>query len=179
MDDWTTLFQTAGQYYVAGRYSAFAGFIPVAGNLLHHAVEMYLKGGLSKKGYNRALIKDLGHDLERIWERFKNEYPDPALNTFDQVIPQLDRFEGIRYPGPKLDRGMCAVINIPRAITVHPLGPSPVYELCVQDIDHLVAVLFKTVSANPVAFLTAHFLQPIALDYLKKDNDASSLIQSE
>ena len=105
MDDWTTLFQTAGQYYVAGRYSAFAGFIPVAGNLLHHAVEMYLKGGLSKKGYNRALIKDLGHDLERIWERFKNEYPDPALNTFDQVIPRLDRFEGIRYPGPKLDQG--------------------------------------------------------------------------
>jgi hypothetical protein len=74
---------------------------------------------------------------------------------------------------------MCAVINIPRAITVHPLGPSPIYELCVQDIDDLVAQLFKAVSANPVAFLTAYFHQPIALEYLNKDNGAASLIQSQ
>lgn len=172
MNDWETLFQTAGQYYVAGRYSAFAGFIPVTGNLLHHAVEMYLKGGLSKKGADRKALRKLSHNLEQIWERFKSEYPDPVLSNFDRVIPQLDRFEDIRYPGPKLDQGMCAVINIPRAITVHHLGPSPTYELSVQEIDELVAQLFKTISANPVAFLTAYFHQPVALEYLKKDNAA-------
>jgi hypothetical protein len=29
------VFKTAGKYYVAGRYAAFTGFIPVTGNLLH------------------------------------------------------------------------------------------------------------------------------------------------
>ena len=47
--EWEEFFRTAGQYYVAGRYAAFAGFIPVTGNLLHHAIELFLKGGLSKK----------------------------------------------------------------------------------------------------------------------------------
>ena len=30
MSEWEEFFKTAGQYYVAGRYSAFAGFIPVS-----------------------------------------------------------------------------------------------------------------------------------------------------
>src|SRR5439155_19066176 len=38
--DWAT------QYYVVGRMAARAGFLPVYGNLLHHAVEMYVKAAL-------------------------------------------------------------------------------------------------------------------------------------
>jgi hypothetical protein len=41
-------FSPATQYYVSARYDVFAGLNPVAGNLLHHAVEMCLKGALSK-----------------------------------------------------------------------------------------------------------------------------------
>ena len=37
-------FRFGTQYYVAGRYAALVWLIPVAGNLLHHAIEMYLKG---------------------------------------------------------------------------------------------------------------------------------------
>ena len=45
------LFISAGMhYYVAGRYAVFAGLNPTAANLLHHAVEMALKGALAKKG---------------------------------------------------------------------------------------------------------------------------------
>ncbi len=33
-------------YYVAGRFAALSGIFPVAGNQLHHAVEMLLKGAL-------------------------------------------------------------------------------------------------------------------------------------
>ena len=40
-------FSAGTQYYVAGRYAVIVGLIPVAGNLLHHAVEMFLKGGLA------------------------------------------------------------------------------------------------------------------------------------
>ena len=35
------------QYYVAGRFAVIAQFSPVAANLLHHAIEMLLKGELA------------------------------------------------------------------------------------------------------------------------------------
>jgi len=41
------LFDTGMQYYTIGRYSVLAGVNPVAGNLLHHAIEMFLKGALA------------------------------------------------------------------------------------------------------------------------------------
>src|SRR2546423_12356690 len=52
MSDMTDhLFISTGMdYYVAGRYAVFAGLNPTAANLLHHAVEMALKGALAKKG---------------------------------------------------------------------------------------------------------------------------------
>ena len=40
--------QWATPYYVAGRLAARVGLVPVYGNLLHHAVEMYLKTELVK-----------------------------------------------------------------------------------------------------------------------------------
>ena len=39
-------FDSAMQYYVAGRGAFFAKLTPVAANLLHHAVEMFLKGAI-------------------------------------------------------------------------------------------------------------------------------------
>jgi hypothetical protein len=39
-------FSAAIQYHISARFAAIAGFIPVSGNLAHHAVEMYLKGYL-------------------------------------------------------------------------------------------------------------------------------------
>jgi hypothetical protein len=34
--EWEEFFKMAGQYYVVGRFAAFAGLIPITGNLLHH-----------------------------------------------------------------------------------------------------------------------------------------------
>jgi hypothetical protein len=41
-------FDTGSQYYIAGRYAVFAALIPIAGNILHHAIEQLLKGALSE-----------------------------------------------------------------------------------------------------------------------------------
>jgi hypothetical protein len=38
-------FKTGCQHYLAGRYAAFAGLNPVIGNVLHRAIENFLKGG--------------------------------------------------------------------------------------------------------------------------------------
>jgi hypothetical protein len=42
------LFLLGSQYYIAGRFLTLAQTIPVAGNLLHHAIEMCLKGALTQ-----------------------------------------------------------------------------------------------------------------------------------
>ena len=66
------------QYYVAGRSACFAGFMPVGGNLFHHAVEMLLKHFLLKC-YSATQLKDrFGHNLKKLWGAFKQVANDPA-----------------------------------------------------------------------------------------------------
>ena len=47
MDEREWFFRFGLQYLVAGRFSASSGLSPVGANLLHHALEMLLKGYLS------------------------------------------------------------------------------------------------------------------------------------
>jgi len=54
------------QYYIAGRSACFAYSMPVAGNLLHHAVEMALKHLLAEKGFTDSeLHYEFRHDLKK------------------------------------------------------------------------------------------------------------------
>jgi len=79
-------FKYGSQYYVAGRYGVFAGLIPVAGNLHHHAIEMFLKGALSKTMTSEEMRRKLGHRLPKIWKKFKQRACDPSLSRFNRVI---------------------------------------------------------------------------------------------
>jgi hypothetical protein len=60
-DAYAAFFDRSIQYYAAGRFAFHSGLTPVAGNLLHHAVEMCLKGALSKKGFGLKQLYKLGH----------------------------------------------------------------------------------------------------------------------
>src|SRR5882757_8871087 len=75
-------FSSASQYYVAGRFAVHAGLNPVAANLMHHAVEMYLKGALLKsKAKTLKELKDkFGHSLPKCWDAFKAQVNDPGLS---------------------------------------------------------------------------------------------------
>ena len=90
-------FRYATDYYMAARFAFFARSMPTAGNLFHHAVELYLKGSLTHE-LNEKGRKNLGHRLDRIWRRFKQSIREPQLDRFDGVIAALDKFESIRYP---------------------------------------------------------------------------------
>jgi hypothetical protein len=95
----TQYLSIAIQYYIAGRSAAFAGSIPVAGSLLHHAVEMLLKSFLLKQ-YTAAELKDeFRHDLKKLWRAFKNIANEPPLGRFDGLVSALNRVEEVRYPG--------------------------------------------------------------------------------
>src|SRR5258706_8290891 len=71
-------FSNGCQYYIAGRYGAFAGLNTVVGNLLHHAIEHFLKGVLAKTKSLKEL-KKLLHNLPDIWDAFKAQVNDPTL----------------------------------------------------------------------------------------------------
>jgi hypothetical protein len=72
MDAHDLFFDFAFQYYVARRTAFFLGVDTVTGNLLHHAIEMSLKGSLDsvKKPDARAQGSqqhgNLARDLDRI-----------------------------------------------------------------------------------------------------------------
>src|SRR5262249_23366603 len=93
------LLQWATQYYVAGRLAARAFLSPTYGNLLHHAVAMYLKytlSGVVSPAQMRS--REFGHNLEWLWQRFKEKVADTTLDHYDETIHALHEFEELRYP---------------------------------------------------------------------------------
>jgi hypothetical protein len=164
-------FKYGSQYYVAGRYGMFAGLMPVAGNVHHHAIEMLLKGTLSSTMDLDELKTKLRHRLPRIWREFKKQATDPTLTKFDKVIRELNKFEDIRYPDNLLRRGASLLFDITKAGASQSFvsGVSvPQYRLCLEDIDELVEMIFRIANRNPAAFLG--FMKDEARQVLRQDN---------
>lgn len=146
-------FKLGTQYYVAARGATFAGCLPVAGNLFHHAIEMYLKGDLCQILPRREL-KRLGHRLKRLWKTYKGKHPVANWGPYDSLINELEKFERIRYPDALTDRGMLAAISVggPNPLASIPSGganATPRYSLVVTEIDQLVRAICDTTSRNP------------------------------
>jgi hypothetical protein len=86
------------QYYAAGRCAVATALNPVAANIIHHAVEMFLKAALCAHTTEDERRK-LGHDLPKIWQRFKSQYDSKGtLAHFDDCVQGLHEYEdtGIR-----------------------------------------------------------------------------------
>ena len=164
-------FTLATQYYVCARAAAFAKVLPVCGNQFHHCIEMYLKGYLSGT-LSSDDLKDLKHNLRRIWQRFKSLLNDPKLDKYDVRIKQLDKFEEIRYPDRIVRKGMFASVSIKRPSqpasmsgrSAQPRG----YHLVVEELDELVKVIFDKCSLNPDFFFSK--LGPEARSIIGRDN---------
>jgi hypothetical protein len=164
-------FKCGSQYYVAGRYGMFASLIPVAANLHHHAIEMLLKGALSKSMSLEKLKRNLGHRLPKIWRRFKRQANDASLNRFDNVIKELNKFEDIRYPDKILRSGANMMFDITKvwASQSYVKGTNePQYKLCLEDIDELVTAIFKIASRNQKIYLG--FMKEEARQFVTREN---------
>ncbi len=135
--------ERGSQYYTVGRFAMHAQCFPVCGNLLHHAVEMLLKGGLAQK---RAFsdLKRMGHKLDVLWQAFKVDFPDTTLQRHDDTISGLNKFEETRYANPDKVPSMMGVADW-FSLPVDPIetsGELPTlkkYNLVVGEIDDLVA----------------------------------------
>jgi hypothetical protein len=164
------LFISAGMhYYVAGRYAVFAGFNPTAANLLHHAVEMTLKGALAKKGMDLKALERLKHDLPKIWQGFTAQYGIDG-SAFDSVIAELQKFETIRYPDKIVNEGLHS--EIARGKPSPPSGQAR-YTLWLAQIDELMDKIFTAGSINHKAF-AAYVNMPMAKEYLIKENEVAA-----
>jgi hypothetical protein len=86
------------RYFVAGRFAASDCLHPVAANLLHHAVAMFLLGGICARTTGEEREK-LGHDLDLIWNVFKDRLDaNGNLARFDVAINALQDFEMLDHP---------------------------------------------------------------------------------
>jgi hypothetical protein len=170
-------FMLGGQYYVAGRFATFAALNPVIGNLLHHAIEMFIKGAISK---SKSLdeLKTIGHKLPKLWDELKRQAKDEPLARFDGVIANLDTFEEVRYPDKIMTDGMASIIAITKAAAVTTQQGAAAnsvrqYKLCLEEIDELAAIIFKIANRNPVGYLPR--LKEDARCYLNQDNASFSV----
>ena len=138
------------------RFGVYAHCAPVCGNLFHHAVEMLLKGAIAPKR-EPAELKEIGHNLKALWRKFKADFPDPNPNRHDRTISVLDKLEDIRYPDAIKAHsiGWTAQWSGPAGtVTTYGRMKTPKeYAIVVDDIDDLVADVFKISSWNASSFM--------------------------
>ena len=162
-------FSMATQYYVMGRYGVLSRQIPVAGNLLHRAIEMYLKGALSKT-LTLKQLKKFSHRLPVVWAAFKATFSSASLARFDTLVSSLNAFEELRYPDSLIDKGMAVTAGMTRVVGTGRLvaADTPEYDLYLDEIDAFVGEIFQVASVNPAFFLAR--LSTIAREHLKQGN---------
>ena len=159
---WSHAIRYGIQYYVAGRFAAASGFTPVLANLLHHAVELFLKAclahddpierirqyGSSKTGYR--------HNLPLLWKEFQTRNPVVARADFDPIIEALHKFDEIRYPEQLIDGGATIIIDI-FAVDEQRRDDREdkrtLYVLKLPQIDELMGILFTATRCNCDFFL--------------------------
>ena len=129
---------------------------------------MFLKGYLSLSLDEAGRIK-LGHNLPRIWKKFKAAVADPGLNAYDNLIRGLNRFWRVRYPEEMVDKGMVATIGFGNGGSA-PASPhgQPVYDLLVGPIDDVVRVICERSSFNMLFFTGGY--NKHATEYLELEN---------
>jgi len=172
------------QYYAAGRWSELMRHIPVYGNLLHHALEMFLKAALTRQHVSLKDLKDMGHDLNRLWTEFKKRLAgNDSLAEYDGLILELDKFEDIRYPDAIWKTGMpvmtvgTSFVPGDRAEMWRAGGPPLAkdqprpshYEVNLGEIDGLVVKIVEVIGVNP-GVLVNKLLMKEAKETLREQN---------
>jgi len=170
------------QYHVAGRCAVATSLNPVAANLIHHAVEMFLKAGLCAHT-NERQRRDLGHDLSRLMDEFKLHFDSGNLAQFDERLRELQKYEDIRYPEGTMRSGS---IGLYLQFGGAPMPKEPVmlsgrsdlqeYRLVMSEIDDIVKAICEAAEFKNLKTLTLMYREP-GKSYLREQNAAASLFE--
>ena len=170
----------ATQYYAAGRLAVHSNVMPVGANLLHHALEMYLKAHLCETVSAGVLKNDIGHSLSRAWDKFKNQVADSSIDRFDSVIAELNRFEDLRYPDKVSPFAACVIWSsgTPDHVKIHTRDAHLAeYRLNLWSIDQLVEAIIEKSGIN-IEFCK-NTLNSDAISILSRDNPSALWEQSK
>jgi len=176
---WADYAQLAAHYYVTGRFAAMAGYVPTCGNLMHHAFELLLKGGLIKAGRTPAgvdldeyLRKTYSHKLGKLWPDFKMAYLPHNLTEFDELMSFLDVWEEIRYPRRGIAMSVTRVLPPQTAEPSTVVNGVKVYHLNIPTADRCIQRLWAVSSISPEWFeiVTNATQRPLAASFYTDDN---------
>lgn len=135
------LYPLALQHYVAGRILALQTQIHVAGNILHHAVELFLKAELSGEVTIKKLRNKYAHNLTKLWATYSTLHTD-VPDDFAATIADIDSFEEIRYPSPEVE-----TVGYHYSLFKDPngrrMGSPCAYSLNLECIDELIAFMIS------------------------------------
>lgn len=160
----------SAQYYVAARSAAFSGF-SIAGNLVHHAVELAAKAQLVDMVSEAALKKKpYGHNLAlKLWPDYKAA-AGTGLDKFDALVTGIHAWEDIRYM-PSEALSIVTSVATPtwkgsadQRATVS-TEPAPGYELDLGEVDELISEMYRRLGYQADTFLHGE-----AKTWLLRDN---------
>jgi hypothetical protein len=165
-------FRMGFEYYVLGRFGFFGRLYAVAGNTLHHAVEMLLKGSLASS-LSLEDVTAFCHNLPTLWDSFRKANPGASIPpACDKAIGKLHQFERIRYPDVAVTSGLAvamAVGETSRGQVKSGRGRIlPKYALSLKAVDQLTALILDVSGVNPRFFASA--LAPQARAVLARAN---------
>ena len=143
-------------YYMTGRF-ALLNRLDVGPNLLHHAVELLIKFTLLKdvpeaqrSAQTTQIAKTYGHNLNKLWEQYKQHVAPTDLSRFDQVVADLDPWEKVRYGGfPSPGSGVAKSVGPLRWASVSTPRPVDLYVLGWDEVDDLITAIFAASGINP------------------------------
>ncbi|SBV37671.1 hypothetical protein STPYR_12614 [uncultured Stenotrophomonas sp.] len=162
------LYPLALQHYVAGRMLALQLQTHVAGNILHHAVELFLKAELSPTATIDELKNKYRHNLKKIWVAYKALHSD-VPDDFASTIADLDAFEEIRYPSAEKESIGHRYALFKELAALH-LMPQSTYSLVLESIDELIAFTISKSRMQQFYFSSVKQLPPFSLHVLFNNN---------
>ncbi len=137
----------ADEFYILTRCSYRAFFQYSTFRLAHHAIEFYLKAGLSYFKSPKEL-KKIGHNLTSLYDEYKRF--KSIVKIDERFIEHIDNFESMRYPGgDKFVRtawGLSYQEFFKEIIekVPHEARGTLAY-ICIGDIDHIVSNLRSSI----------------------------------
>ena len=162
------LYPLALQHYVAGRMLALQLQTHVAGNILHHAVELFLKAELSPTVTIDKLKNKYRHNLKKIWSAYQalhSQVPGHFTNT----IADLDAFEEIRYPSAEKE-SIGHRYALFKEHASPELTPRGTYSLVLESIDELIAFTLCRSRMQQFYLSDVKRLPPFSLHVLFNNN---------
>lgn len=124
---------------------------------------------------NASGVEPEDKDMSALWEAVLDAIMDDEDEGEQllKIVKEANRSD-IRYPDKIFDEGALLTVDITKDRRAMQSGggaaaaSTPRYELCLEEIDELVAAIFRYAKINPSAFFG--WLEPAAREFMHREN---------